>query len=164
MWDAEEHLLDKDGFIDRYKSKEKYFWWDEGQTLRSGWANLTIINRRWKPWERGRRNNIIHRGDDTWGAHGSAVTLDPTDTLARRYKMAFDCHGLLPCIAVSADGLYFESLHNETPVLPIENLGKRRCKCVMCAWIHLEHDLEHDLDLETLEPSSSCRYPLWRYI
>jgi len=48
MWDAEEALLDGNGFIDRVKSKDKYFWWDEGQALRSGWRNLTIINRRWR--------------------------------------------------------------------------------------------------------------------
>jgi hypothetical protein len=106
-------LLDGNGFIDALKSKEKYFWWDEGQALRSGWENLTIINRRWRPWERGRRNNIIHRGDDTWGAHGTGITFDQEAEFGKRYMMAFDCHGLLPCIAVSSDGLYFESLNNE---------------------------------------------------
>jgi len=77
-----------------------------------------------RPWERGRRNNIIHRGDDTWGAHGSSVSLDPGEaSFRKRYKMIFDCRSLLPCIAVSADGIYFESINGEEPVLTPELKG-----------------------------------------
>lgn len=142
VFNAEGTLIDEAGFITSRAHVEYGFWENEMLAQRSG-GNITIMNRRWHPWYRGRRNNIIARGAGVWGAHGSAVTLEPeTKPFSSRYKMVFDCpatffrngtlaqdSGKLPCIAVSADGHHFESIHGEgsewefQPVLPLEWRG-----------------------------------------